>query len=440
MPFICMANANVPDGTLQVTDLWPNVSQDNNPTNPPGQTRYINRALNQGLTVDPITGLVQGFGQIADPATIEGLQAYLVDRVEPGAVEQASAPIVFAALPAVNDRIVFGGTMFFEFAAGGAGSNDATTTGLVGNPFIVGIAAADIPGTMANFLLVMNDAAAKVTMRPLLPANIYPAAVDADAPSADCVVNAMFNSGAGEVANLGATGDLAITLPVVGSAARITIPTTGRMGRTNEAWSGALLATASAAILNLVDTGADCTLAAVNAVLNAPANGETDLDGTASASTGTLADLLSILAGRSYRVARGASKFTAAVAPDTAHLWSPVLRGSFTQAFQVFDSIMSGGVIAPTLPWVKHGATVIGGDTENREIKGIRSTFDSTDFQASLDSGQLAGFASGSITLFPDSDVLPHIPTTYQKAANIRNPILSQRLVTVYDDDGTALV
>ncbi len=436
MPFICLANANVPDGSLQVTDLWPNISQQNGSIDPPGQTRYVNRVLNDRCQVDSTSGLVTGFGQVADPAFVEGLQAYLIDRVEPGSLEQATAAIELADQPAVSDRIVIDGVFFFEFSAG---ANDATTAGTTGDPFNVKIGA-NTDATMVNFIAVMNDAAAKVTMR-ALNADLYPAAVAADVPDHTCTLTAQVDDGGGEEDRLGNVGDMPITLPVVGSDARITIPASGRMSRVNDAWSEVTLAAAAAAIINLVDTGVDCTLAAVNALLALEANGGGDLDGTASFSTGTLADLLSLLAGRSYRVAKNASKFTAEVDPDSIHIWSAIIRGSFTTAHQVFDTVMSGGVIAPSVPWVKHGsADAIGGDTENREIKGVRNTYDGTDFQASLDGGQLAGFASGVITLFPDSDVLPHIPTTYQKAGNIQNPLINQRLVTVYDDDGTALV
>ena len=73
MPYICLAQ-NLPDGTVQILDLKPNSSQRNTIYEPPGQTKYVNRALN-GTLVYTTAGVTMG--------SVAGLSAYLVDRVAP---------------------------------------------------------------------------------------------------------------------------------------------------------------------------------------------------------------------------------------------------------------------------------------------------------------------------------------------------------------------
>ena len=283
MPYICLANANVPDGTLQITDLWPNVSQDNNPTNPPGQTSYLRRPATDTPYIDGVTGLVTAnkFAQ-----QFEGLGAYLIDRVEPATV-----------------------------------------------------------------------------------------------------------------------------------------------------WSEALVAANVAAIQNLVDTGVAATLVAVDAALVGAA-GAPGL--TAGASTATLAELLSILAGRSYVIPAGAVKDAAG--------WVATQRGSFTAPNTVYDTGMSHGEWGPVgtgQKWHLDGGgnnkpVFTGGDTVNNEVGDIRVSYHGTALAASLASGQLFRYTSG-ITLFPDAAVQAHIAPTMVSKQSRQATLVNQRLVTVYDDDGTLL-
>ena len=75
MPYICLARNDIPDGTVQVLDLKPNSSQRSLIYEPEGQTRYINRAVNQSPLPIPGTGAVS--------EAFNGLQAYLADRFDP---------------------------------------------------------------------------------------------------------------------------------------------------------------------------------------------------------------------------------------------------------------------------------------------------------------------------------------------------------------------
>jgi len=225
--------------------------------------------------------------------------------------------------------------------------------------------------------------------------------------------------------------------------------------RTPDVWDTSTISTAVGALMARVDAGQSMTLVDVNTAL---AVVEADLTGVAASSNsvGTLAELLSVLAGRAYEIPRAAVKFVAAVAPDEAHIWSPTLAGGFTVADTVFDSQMYGGEWGPSTSTtgltlagepipdrvLKYGrelnTTVIGGDVVNNEIGAARATFDGTHFQASVQNGQLARFAQG-ITLFPDQDVQAHVAQFLSTKQVRQATLLNQRIVTVYDDDGTLL-
>lgn len=75
MPYICMIREDIPNGTLQILDLEPNVSQRNPAIDPPGQTKYVNRAQN-----DTVATL--GAGPITTRREYSGLAAYLLANVE----------------------------------------------------------------------------------------------------------------------------------------------------------------------------------------------------------------------------------------------------------------------------------------------------------------------------------------------------------------------
>jgi hypothetical protein len=73
MPYICMRRTDIPNGVLQVLDLVPNTSLRNLIYDPIGQTKYINRLVN-----DTVAALTAN----RTIASYEGLGAYLLDHVE----------------------------------------------------------------------------------------------------------------------------------------------------------------------------------------------------------------------------------------------------------------------------------------------------------------------------------------------------------------------
>lgn len=447
MPFICLANANVTNGVLQVSDLWPNVSQ-KGIYDPPGQNRYLRRPRGDTPSVHLTTGVVTGIPAEQNLQNFEGLGAYLVDKVEPGALEQADATVVFAAQPNVGDRIVVKG-IIFQFQAGANPANwNAPAAGTAANPFLVGVGAS-ANDAAANFTLAVNDAAdVQAAILAAAPVNTTLVATNPGAPSANVVLSAEDNLAA---PLLGRTGDISVVVTVGG--ARITEPTLQRASRTFEAWNQATLAAAMTAIQTRVDTGLGLTLANVNTALNGVS---ADLTGAAatSSSVGTLLELLSVLAGRTYRIPAGSLKFTAATAPDQVHVWSTTLRGGFTEPNTTWDTDMLGGEWGATTAgskYLKTGGNYnkpvfnggAGGDVVNNEIGAARATYHSSAFEASLLTGQLSRLSDGTVTLFPDPDVQAYVANRSALspvALRRQQPLTAQRLVTVYDDDGTLLV
>lgn len=438
MPYICLANANIPNGVLQITDLWPNVSQDNSPEMPPGQTRYLRRPVRHTPIVDDESGLVVGLPAERNKQFFEGVGAYLLDRVEPGANYVARATVTLNSVAALDVIIIKG--IYFRFAAG---TNDlAGKAGSVGDPFIVGLGANDAAAA-TNLIAALND-----------NGDVAPAM------NAVATLNVHTNGSAGDAANIvviqpettallkGVTGQLTIT---TSNGTRLALDASalalGRLTRTVERWDSTSLAAAITAIQGRVDNGLSLTLAAIDTALGTASG--SDLSGatvTGSSSTGTLTELLQILAGRTYRVPAGALKFTAVAAPDKVSAWSATQRGSFTVASTVFGTQMQDGVWAPSNPWVKNGGlpggnrpTFSGGDTVNNDVGPARRTDDSTAFQASLLNGQLAHYSSG-VTLFPSAAVQARVAPTLASKQVRQAALTNQRLVTVYDDDGTLLV
>ena len=77
MPFICLARTDIPNSTLQVTDLWPNKSQTNPVIDPPAVgPLYITAPTTANVTLTTV-GAVQTFTGAAS-----GLAAYLLANVQ----------------------------------------------------------------------------------------------------------------------------------------------------------------------------------------------------------------------------------------------------------------------------------------------------------------------------------------------------------------------
>lgn len=91
MPYICLARTDIPDGQVQILDLKPNTSQRSLIYEPPGQTKYINRAVNE-----PVAGHATGMTR----GDSNGLRSYIADRFDPAnlvGAEWSQADLALAA-------------------------------------------------------------------------------------------------------------------------------------------------------------------------------------------------------------------------------------------------------------------------------------------------------------------------------------------------------
>ena len=221
---------------------------------------------------------------------------------------------------------------------------------------------------------------------------------------------------------------------VTGNAATI-VPdaltlASGVLSRIHQLWSATQMGTTSAALIARVDAGLNLQLADINTVLLANCGGELTAAG-GTTSTGVVREILSILAGRGYRAKRlnaagAANQYMAAASPLSQ--WNATQRGAFTEAVLVYGTGMIDGEIKPVN---------IGGDTENREVSGIRQTVDTDSFQISLTSGALARLCAG-IDLWTRNSGVPFFPWTFQSTLTFPE-VENVRVLTVYSDTGVVL-
>lgn len=223
-------------------------------------------------------------------------------------------------------------------------------------------------------------------------------------------------------------GELGAFTLATSAPARVTLSGT-HLTRTFETWTVARLAAISAGLIARLDAGLALTEAAINIVINAvPGVSNTSI--SSPASTTTLADILSIMAGRGYYLPAGATKLT------NAWTWNTTAAGGFGIPYLAQDSRMLGGEIRPN---------TIGGDVATREVKPIRHTYLTDELIESLDDGEIAVFLAKAgmpaVTLWPRSGIIPQYPWTYQKALlNPKAEVDNAQLIVVYDDDGSILV
>lgn len=92
MPAICLRRTDIPNGTLQVLDLWPNTSLRNQVTDPAGQTKYLRQPENDTVVV----------AASVTTAEFSGVAAWLIDTIEDsgdgGALSATEANTIALAL------------------------------------------------------------------------------------------------------------------------------------------------------------------------------------------------------------------------------------------------------------------------------------------------------------------------------------------------------
>ena len=181
-------------------------------------------------------------------------------------------------------------------------------------------------------------------------------------------------------------------------------------------------------LIAVVDAGTALNIAGVNAaggfagVLNGVGVGN---------STGTVLELLAVLAGRGYTVADGVTLQTAAGAGAQD-------GGAFAPQYTQSGGI-GGNKAAPVI-------------ARTKESRPIRATFSSGSLFASISEGALAGWVDATQTYHPapaaggepavgTDPVGTRSPYPYQggSARNALTANQAMRIATVYDDDGTVL-
>jgi hypothetical protein len=129
MPYIIMRRADIPNGVLQIVDLWPNDSQRNYIYDPPGQSGYVRQVPENQLVA------TSGVGPIITIRNYCGLGAYLIDNVENQAAGEALTPLIANTASAqIIGRAVGGQSVTFAditliLLAAGAGVGTTLTAG-----------------------------------------------------------------------------------------------------------------------------------------------------------------------------------------------------------------------------------------------------------------------------------------------------------------------
>lgn len=421
MPYICLARGDIPDGVIQVLDLLPNSSQRIPSLTPPGESRYVNR-VKRGTAGISATGLLGAVDHL------DGLEAFLLDRVEPGGLEQASGTLIFGNVAAA-DTITINGVVFTAVHAGAVAANQE---------FLDAQAPNDAAASAASFRTTLVHAASIVLMKagaPAVAADSYPTAA---APGAATVTMTALIGAA--VVSLGWKGNT-ITVETSGATVTGTAITAGRLTRTTETWTQTVQAATAAALVARLDAGQALALANINTVLLAQAGAELTNAG-GSQSIGTVTGILDCLAGRTFRAPVKDTTGRAAAADVDANRYYRYMdstyptfkwhatagRGGFTQLVLNNGNGMTDGEVKPA---------VIGGDTENREVGGIRHTYNVDALTASLVVGQLSKLTASTL-LWPTTNVFPHFPFG-QAGFTEYNLTTAPRLVVVYDDAGAVL-
>ena len=139
MPYIAQTRTDIPNGVLQVLDLWPYTSQ-RSIYDPPGQTKYINRGEFTGAGQNAARPTTLS-GAAASAYACYGLAAYFADNIEDvagGASLFFSAAFANAAATAVAALVDAGAVLNAAaingaLAASSAGSSltAGTSTGSV---------------------------------------------------------------------------------------------------------------------------------------------------------------------------------------------------------------------------------------------------------------------------------------------------------------------
>ncbi len=213
MPYICMKRTDIPDGVLQVLDLKPNTSLRNSILEGAGQTKYISHPAQSTVTVS--AGVVSS----SSGALVEGLAAYLADRVEPGGTQAATGTVTMSG-PLVGDTLTFTGPGGVLTRVYTAVENTATGTVTAATP-VAGVAALTLGGVACS--CVENAATGTITANAVVNGNtVSIAGVTFTAAAAADHANRIFLNSAAAGSDILCAADLATCINTAGPQALIT--------------------------------------------------------------------------------------------------------------------------------------------------------------------------------------------------------------------------
>lgn len=142
MPYICLRRTDIPQGILQVLDLWPNTSQRNPAMDPPGQTKYV--------SFNPQNDTVVTNGGHVTLAAYNGLAAYLLDNVVEGGLAAGTGAMTNAHANAAAAAIIAG---MYDGHAMKASDLTAYLTAVVAN---TGFATGGSTGVVTEVLSILS--------------------------------------------------------------------------------------------------------------------------------------------------------------------------------------------------------------------------------------------------------------------------------------------
>jgi hypothetical protein len=143
--FLIMRRTDIPDGEMQVVDLWPNTSQRNSVLTPPGQTGYVSNIPDAAAD-----GFVGAGPTFTTSATLSGVSAYLLGNINTTA--GAAAPFTGAEADAATAGLV---AIAQAGTALDAAAVDAVLAGVVAGTTLSG---GGSTGVLTELLAVMAGA------------------------------------------------------------------------------------------------------------------------------------------------------------------------------------------------------------------------------------------------------------------------------------------
>lgn len=271
MPYICLRRSDIPAGVLQVTDFWPNASQRNQSIDPqPQGPRYPN----QPVTATPVlssTGLAQRYFATAQ----SGLAAYLTANVE--------GPSGAALTPAQADAAA--AAVIAAMRAGGAMTSSAI------NALLLTTAAVAATGTLTFTGNALN------TETVTIGGKVYTFQTVLTNVNGNVLIG---GSASASLDNLIAAINLGAGAGTLYAAATTLHPTVSAAAGAGDTMVGTAKTAGSAG--NAITTTTTVTGASWTGATLAGGDEATISGGT---STGTVADVLRILAGATYTVPAG---------------------------------------------------------------------------------------------------------------------------------------